>query len=271
MSRRASLAALLPMAVLAAGCVVGPRYSPPTPPAGAEAPLVSASPALETTAEPPDDWWRLYDDPRLDAYVREAFAANTDLRTAEADLGTARALLDASRAGLYPSTSLDSASVYGRDPVTNEILEIGGHKPQTIWLFEDVFDVSYELDMFGRVKNSIAASRADADAAAAARDSVRVTVAAETARAYAEVCALGEELAVARRSLDLVSREAEITQRRQRAGGGSEFDVVRAQGLEAQTRSTIPSLEGQRRSALFQLAALLGRTPAKAPVEALSC
>ncbi|HEX4179152.1 MAG TPA: TolC family protein [Caulobacteraceae bacterium] len=256
---------------LLGGCTLGPRYSPPTPPAGATAPLVSLKPGAETTAQPPDDWWRLYQDPLLDRYLDEAFAANTDLRAAEANLSASRAVLEASRAGTYPATVAEAAAVYGRDPGTDEILEIVGAKPQTIWLFDTVFDVSYELDLFGRVRRSIEASKADAQAAEAGRDVFRITIAAETARAYAQVCTLGEQLTVARHSLNVVSREAWITAQRHDAGANSEFDVVRAQALVAQTRSAIPPLEGQRRAALFQLAAVLGRTPAHAPTEAEAC
>ena len=90
-------------------------------------------------------------------------------------------------------------------------------------------------------------------------------MAAETARAYAAICALGEELDVAQHSLDVVSHEADITAQRHEAGANSEYDVARAQALVAQVRSSIPELEGQRRAALFELAALLGRTPADAP------
>jgi NodT family efflux transporter outer membrane factor (OMF) lipoprotein len=68
-----------------------------------------------------------------------------------------------------------------------------------------------------------------------------------------------------------VSREAQITTNRYEAGAGSQFDVVRAEGLVAQVRASIPPLEGQRRAALFQLAALLGRAPSKAPAEAQGC
>ena len=261
----------LALAVLASGCAVGPAYRPPTPPAGAGAPLVSANPAQESVAAPPDDWWRLYEDARLDGYLREAFTANTDLKAAEANLSAARAVLEEARAGTYPQTQVETGATYGRDPITDEILELNGAGPQTIWLFDDVLDVSYELDLFGRVRRSIEASRADAQAAAAARDALRVTVAAETTRAYAEVCALGEQLAVARRSLAVVSREEQITTDRHEAGANSEFDLVRAQGLVAQVRSSIPPLEGQRRSALFELAEILGRAPQHAPAEAQAC
>ena len=263
--------ALLAVLALLAGCAVGPQYHLPTPPAGSETPLVSIRPEAETTAQPPDDWWRLYQDPVLDRLLNEAFAANTDLAAAEANLSASRAVLEAARAGRYPATTAEFGAVYGRDPVTNEILEIDGHKPVTTWVFDDVFDVSYELDLFGRVRRSIEASHADAQAAAAARDGLKITVAAETTRAYAQICTLGEQLAVARHSLDVVAHEAEITRQRHDAGANSRFDVLRAEGLVAQVRSNIPTLEGQRRAAVFQLAALLGRTPANAPVDAEAC
>jgi len=270
MRRAAAIAALLTAAASQVGCLVGPNYSAPPAPNGATAPLVSLAPA-ESAAAPPDDWWRLYNDPRLDSYVREAFAANTDLAVAEANLAAARAALEAARAGLYPSTDLSFGSTYGRDPITDEILALTGRKPVTTWIFSSIFDVSYELDMFGRVRRSIEAAHADSEAIAAARDAVKITVAAETARAYAQICTVGAQIAVARRNLAVVGREAEITVNRRRAGAGSEFEQVRAETLVAQVRSTIPPLEGQRRAALFQLTALLGRTPARAPREAEAC
>jgi NodT family efflux transporter outer membrane factor (OMF) lipoprotein len=254
-----------------AGCAVGPNYKPPAPPSGAEAPLVSVNPAAETPVQPPDDWWRLYDDPELDQLIQRAFVANADLKVAEDGLAAARASLEAARNGLYPQTNANFGAVYGRNATTDEILEITGHRPKTGWAFDDILDVSYELDLFGRVRRSLEASRADAGAAIAARDSVLITVAAETVRAYAQVCTLGEQLAVARRSVDIVSREAEIAVQRQAAGAGSRFDIVRAQGLVAQTRAAIPPLEGQRRAAVFQLTALIGRTPVEAPAEVESC
>ena len=264
-------AAALAAALTLAGCTVGPKYQTPTPPAGAEAPWTSLQPGAEAAAAAPEDWWRLYDDPALDGYEREALAANQDIAVAEADLAASRALLDAARAGQYPSTTSSFGAVNGRDPVTDEILELTGRRPTTIWLFDAVIDSSYELDLFGRVRRSIEAAHADTEAVAAARDDLKVTIAAETARAYAEVCALGEQLAVARHNLEVVSREADITAARHAAGADSVFEDVRAQTLVAQVRSAMPPLEGQRRAALLQLTALLGRTPARAPVEAEAC
>jgi len=190
---------------LLSGCSVGPDYKPPAKPAGAEAPLVSLNDKAETPVEPPDDWWKLYQDARLDALLREAFAANADLAAAQANLSAASALVAAAKAGRYPDTRIAAGGVRGRDAVTDEILELGGHEPQTVWLIDDVLEVSYEVDLFGRVRRSVEASRANAEAQAAARDSLKVVVAAETTRAYAQVCALGEQLAVARHSLEVVT------------------------------------------------------------------
>jgi outer membrane protein, multidrug efflux system len=263
----------VPAAALAAlfGCAVGPHYQPPAPLDGSQGPLVSLTPAAETAAQPPDQWWQLYHDAVLDQLLMEAFGANNDLKAAEANLSAARAVLEGVKAARYPDTALEAGGVYGRDPVTDEILELGGHRPANTWIFDAVFDVSYEVDLFGHVRRSIEASRADADANAAARDAVKITVAAETARAYAQVCALGEQISVARHSLEVVSREADITVERHDAGANSLFDVVRAQGLAAQVRAGIPPLEGQRRAAVFELATLLGRTPSRAPTEAQAC
>jgi len=265
------LAALTLSALSLAACRVGPNYHAPVPPKGAEAPLRSVDPAVESPEAPPDAWWRLYNDPRLDGLVEEALKANRNLAAADANFTAARAVLTAAHAARYPSTTAVAGGLYGRDAITDEILELQGHPPQTFWLFEDVIQSAYEVDLFGRVHRAIESANANADAVAAARDSVKVVVAAETARAYAAVCALGEELAVARHSLDIVAGEAQITARRREAGAGSDYDVARAQALVAQVRSNIAPLEGQRRAAIFELAAVLGRAPAAAPMELESC
>jgi NodT family efflux transporter outer membrane factor (OMF) lipoprotein len=252
-------------------CHVGPNYKAPAPPVHAEEALVSRDDSLESTADAPDSWWQLYDDAGLNGLVQEALRANQNLAAAEANFSAARAVVAAAKVGRYPSTQAVVGGIYGRDATTEEILELGGHQPATLWLLEDVLEVGYEVDLFGRVHRSIEAADANAAAAAAARDAVKIVTAAETARAYAQICALGEQLAVAHHSLEVVSHEAQITSNRHEAGANSDFDVARAQALVFQVRAGIAPLEGQRRAALFELAALLGRTPSEAPQEVTSC
>lgn len=270
-SAGAVLTAGAALVLMLAACRVGPNYRAPPPPPGAEKPLVSVNPDLETTAPPPEAWWRLYSDTRLDTLVQEALNANRDLAAADANFAAARAALSGVRAARYPSTEAAAQGVRGRDPTTEEILELGGHPPQTVWVFADIFQAAYEVDLFGRVRRSIEAASANADSVAAARDGVRVLVAAGTAHAYASVCALGEELGVAHHSVEVVKREADISEQRYQAGGGSRFEVERAEALVAEVGATIPQLEGERRATLFELTALLGRTPAQAPTDLGSC
>ncbi len=266
-----TLSALLLLSALLSACKVGPNYQRPPTPAGADAPLVSMNAAAETVGSPPDDWWQLYHDPRLDAFIQEAFDANRQLAAAEANFAAATAVVSGARVGLYPATNASFGGIHGRDPTTDEILELQGHAPQTLWLYEDIFQVGYEVDLFGKVRRSIEAAHANAQAAEAARDALKVVVAAETARAFAQVCTFGEQIAVARHSHEVVAREAAITQHRHDAGAASDYEVARAQALEAGSRSAIAPLEGQRRAALLQLTAVLGRTPANAPHELEDC
>jgi NodT family efflux transporter outer membrane factor (OMF) lipoprotein len=258
-------------AIAASSCALGPDYHPAALPKGAEAPMQSADTAVASAEAPPDQWWHLYDDPALDGLVQQAFSANTDLREAEANLSAARALLEGARAGLYPSTTVEAGGIRGRDPTTNEILGFTGHRSQTVWLYDSVLDASYEVDLFGRVRRTIEASRAEAESVAAVRDTVKIEVAAEVARAYAQICALGEQIEVTHHSLDVVAKQLDITTRRRDVGAGTDFEVVRQQNLVSQVRATLPPLEGQRRAALAQLAVLLGKAPAEAPAEVLSC
>ncbi|MGQ3111541.1 MAG: TolC family protein, partial [Brevundimonas sp.] len=132
-------------------------------------------------------------------------------------------------------------------------------------------DVSYEIDLFGRVGSAIRAARADADAAAAALDIVRVTVAAETTRAYADACSANAQISVAERTIELQADTARLTQTLLDGGAGTGLDVARARSALASTRASLPSLTAQRDAALFRLSTLTGRTPAEASEAARRC
>ena len=251
-------------ALALAGCTVGPQYAAPKTPPSAGAAFASATPAIAAPAPPPGDWWRLYSDPVLDGLIQSSLANNKDLQVALANLAEARGLLREARAGRFPSTTTSAGATRGRNRVFNPTVP-------SSWAYDAGLDVSYEVDLFGRVSRTIEAARADAEAVAAAADAVRVAVAAETARAYAEACSAGQSLAVARHSLQLVGDTFDITSRRRDAGAASDFDVARASALVEQTRAAIPTLEGRRRSSLYQLAVLTGRPPAEIPAGAEAC
>ena len=266
-----SLMAGVAVCLALAGCEVGPNYRLPPPPETAGAGFVSAAPAITPPGPAAPDWWRLYQDKALDGLVQDALRHNTDLQTAAANLAQARALLNESRAGLFPSTSEAFGGNFGRSALGDFEASTQGRKAPDVWSYDAALDVSYEVDLFGQVRRTIEAAKADAQAAAAVQNLVRITVAAETARAYADACAFHEQADVARTSVQIEQQTFDIALRQRDAGATSDLDVARAATLLDQTRAQIPTLEGQRRSALYQLAVLTGRPPAEISPEADAC
>jgi NodT family efflux transporter outer membrane factor (OMF) lipoprotein len=255
-----------------AGCEVGPRYVAPGVAPTTAPPFVSATPGVAASDQgPPAAWWRLYDDPVLDRLVPEALAENADLKTAQANLIYAQGLLDEARVGLFPSTDLSAGAAYGKSSSAELLSSVGGGPAKPQWAFTGGFSAAYQLDLFGRIRRGIEAAKANAQAAADAENVVRVTVAAETTDAYANVCAYAEQAAVARHSVSVLQQGYDILVTERSLGAVSDLDVARQATLLDQARSIVPTLDGQRRAALFELAALLGRTPAEIPADAAAC
>lgn len=253
-----AFAALAPLA----GCAVGPGYRAPVTGVPAAAPFANAGAAIDPAGARPANWWSLYRDPALDALVAEALAHNSDLRIAAANLERARAVLSEERAARLPTTQLTAAASRERNGQT-------GNRATT--LYSAGAGLAYEIDLFGRVTRSIEAARADLAAIEAARDAVRVTVAAATTQAYLDACVIGRRIDVARRSLALIDESRAITRRQVALGAGSDYDLARIGVLAEQTRADVPALEGFRAQSLIDLAVLLGRPPAQVPAAAIAC
>jgi NodT family efflux transporter outer membrane factor (OMF) lipoprotein len=261
----------LPFALLIAGCTVGPNYRTPAILSGAAPPppLVSGHDvAYDAVAALPPHWWQLYNDPLLDAFEEKALAHNTDLRVALATLEQTQAALRGVELQRTPQTSLTIDPAYGQ--VSADTL--GAPKafdPGPV--YDAMASISYNLDLFGRIRRSIEAQKADVGAAQAALDLARVNVAGATAGAYASVCAAGLEIAVTNRSIAIAQRSLDVTQRRFDAGIAGINDVVRARTLLRQTAATLPALISRQRSALFTLATLTGDKPEDFPVAVSAC
>jgi multidrug efflux system outer membrane protein len=261
-------------AISSVGCrSVGPDYQGPprnavlnTP--AAHGPFVSSSDPAFSGARAPGQWWRLYESPQLDELVSAALLANTDLRMAQANLERSVALLRQARAARQPTAEVNFDPSYQQ--LSSESYLHSGTVPPT-GLYDTGVSVSYELDVFGRLKRAIEAAVADDEAVRAAYDLTKITVAAETARAYADACNAGEELQVTRRSLELQVQSTEITRQLVEAGRTSSLDLTRSSAQVAQVRANIPALEAQRTNALYRLAALTGKPPAEYPRSIDSC
>lgn len=254
--------------VLCACATAGPDYHPSEHSAatapGAQGNFLSAAGAGVVNAPLPDHWWRLYKDPALDDLVQQALTANTDLRVAQANVTAAEALLREAQAGRSLTTTISGGETLARPS------GVGQHLPGAV-SYDFGLSASYPLDLNGRIRRAIEAGSADVEAVTAARDYVRVSVAAATVKAYADVCSANYALAVNRRVVALQRETLTATRRLFKGGRGTAFDVSRAQAAADNSAATLPAYEGQRQSALYMLATLTGKPPAEYPRSVENC
>jgi multidrug efflux system outer membrane protein len=267
-SRRGLALVASSCAALISGCMVGPDYHLP------ESAVVnssvarqdfvsSADPALSRAAVP-ESWWHLYEDRRLDGWVEEALKSNTDLRKADANLERSRAALKEARTRRQPSLGVSSGVQYAQLAGEQYLLPVTLPRDK---YYDTELTVSYDLDLC----RGIEAARADDEAVEAARDLVRVNVAAETIRAYADACGAGLQRDAAVRSLNFQQQSLDLTERLFQGGRTIDLDVTRARQLVDQQRGLIPTYEATRRNALFRLATLTGKPPSLFDRELEAC
>ena len=224
------------------------------------APASAASRAASFVDAPlPPHWWRLYQDPRLDALVEKALARNTDLRIALANLEKAEAQDHAVAGQGKPTIAAAGGPAFGH--VSGLTYLAPNYVPPSSWEYGAKASLSYDLDLFGRLQRAIEASRDDTEAAQAALDLVRVNVAAGTARAYADACATGLRLASAQHSTELQQEALDISVRLQQAGRVGITDAARARSQLEVLKAAIPPLQARRQAALYRLATLTGELP----------
>ena len=235
--------------------------------AAAAAAGAGAAPYADTTLPP--HWWRLYHDPVLDRLVEQALAHNTDLRQALANLEREHAIEDEVAGHARPSAAVEGGPAYGH--VSGLSLLSKDVQPPSEWQYVGGAALSYELDLFGRLRRAIEGSRADGEAAQAAVDLVRVNVAAGTARAYADACSSSLRLDSARHSVQLQAEALEVSERLQSAGRVGVTDAARARSQLEQLRAAMPPLEARRQAALYRLATLTGELPQDFPRDVAAC
>lgn len=248
-----SLLSIPSMALLLAACAVGPDYR--TPPTQAVVITNAAAPRF-VTRDPEADWWHEFGDAELDRLVHRALTANLDLRGAADRVRAARAVFVEHRLDYAPHVRVEGA--YDRSKE-----QVPGFGPERIDARSDSigFDAAWELDLFGRVRRSVEAARADLGAEQASLRDVEVTVAAEVARNYFELRGVQRRLSVARDNLKSEQQSLDLTQLREEAGRGSDLDVARSRARLKAIEATIPMLEASEKQADYRLAVLVGERP----------
>jgi NodT family efflux transporter outer membrane factor (OMF) lipoprotein len=246
------VALLVPLA-LVTSCLVGPNYRTPTADvAEAWLPSPAASPAPLNALDA--HWWKAFGDPVLDDLVEAAFQSNLSLQVAGVRVLQARAQLNSSIGNLFPQQQGLGGAIQWEQ--TNQ--------PVTVNKAADnlLFSVSWEPDVWGKIRRGIESDRATYLGTVASYDDVLVTTIADVASTYVNLRTAEERIRVARRNAETQRESLRVATVQWRNGEVSELDVRQAETLLAQTEAQIPSLQASVRQARNALAVLLGETPA---------
>lgn len=253
-TRRFALAPLF-ASLLLAGCATAPALDLSTLPA-IPASFKEASSGQWTSVAPAEaqargDWWKAFADPALDALIAQATSNNTSVQQAAARLAQATAQLRGADADRTPQVSVGANASRQRDVVT-------GDRPYSLYGLGA--NLSYEVDLFGRLTGASKAAGFEASSSAALLRSTQLLVQSQVAQTYLALRALDEERALVRQTVGTYRDTQNLTERRFKAGDLAELDVVRVRTQVATTESDALALDRQRAALEHALAALVGAT-----------
>ncbi len=235
-------------------CAVGPKYQRPE----TEVPTAfryTLGPA-EAASIADLGWWEMYRDPLLQGLIEEALRSNQDLRVAAARVDAFRAQVGVAAADFYPQIGLGAAGGYGQQSAKNYVPGQGSSGAFAVNL-----GLSWELDIWGRVRNATDAARAELMATEEFRRGVVLTLVADVAQTYAELMELDVELEVAKRNTVTRQGTLDLFTTRSRGGVGNDLEVNQARADLAVTAAAIPATERLIALKESQMAVLLGRPP----------
>lgn len=281
------------LAALLASCAVGPNFSPPISglPQQWFLPKAQNFAPAPSVEQPNPDWWALFKDRELIALERRVARANLDVRTATLRLAESRFQRGVTASTLFPN--LNSNGSYEREKASaNGLLGLFGQQtpgteaggafgtgaggaptnlasvlssPLSLW--QQGFDASWELDIWGRVRREVEAADAQVDLSADQRRDVLVSSLAELARDYMQLRGIQEQIRIARDNLATANDILAVTRQRQQKGVTSDLDVENAAAEAESIRASLPDLARQESDAINALSLLLDEPPGGLAVE----
>ncbi len=260
--------ALFAGTAVAGPLTVGPDYKKPTnaaPDAYKAAELGTWKEGRPLDHVPKGAWWEVFDDPTLNDLQQRAAAANQELKSAVARVEQARATARVARSELLPS--LDADPVWRRERYSPN--QEPGFGNITVNTFRAPLDLSYEIDLWGRVRRGFESARAEAAASVAAFHNILLTLQADVAQNYFALRALDAEIATVSRTVELRKEQVQLVRSRFEGGIGNELDVARAETELAATEAEAASLAKRRAELENALAILVGENPATFELAAL--
>ena len=255
---------LLAMAVLPfAGCAVGPMYHPPVvqaPPAYKE--IGDWKPAQPNDQNLGGEWWKIFQDPQLDALELQVNVSNQNLKAAEAQFRQARAALRYNRADYYPTVTAGLSATRTR---------VSAHRPPPSSIFDGItyndftlpVDVSYQADVWGRVRKNVESYREQAQASAADLATVNLSMHGDLAIDYFQARSLDAQEQLLNSTVKQYEQALELNQSRFEGGIASEVDVEQAKTQLQTTRAAAIDVGVLRAQFEHAVAILIGKPPAE--------
>jgi outer membrane protein, multidrug efflux system len=206
---------------------------------------------------PKGNWWVIFSDTNLNDLELQALQANQDLKAAVARVDQARATARVARADLMPSLNFDPSFVRQRYSPNQE----PAYGPLTANTWQTPLDLSYEIDLWGRVRRGFESARADAQGSLAAFGNVLLTLQADVAQNYFRLKALDAEIATVSGTVDLRKEQVRLVRSRFHGGIGNDLDIARAETELATTEAEAAALAQNRAVLEDAIAILAGRNP----------
>jgi NodT family efflux transporter outer membrane factor (OMF) lipoprotein len=264
--RSLATAAIAGMLVIFTACAVGPDYVRPKD----EVPAAYKEAADWKVAQPQEAvvrgaWWKIFQDPQLDALEEQVNILNQNVAAAEAQLRQARAAVQASRAGYFPNLaigaqatrSLGSANTANSLGTTNQVSDL---------LLTGT--ASWEPDVWGKVRRTVEASQAGAQASAADLESLRLSTQATLAQNYFQLCSLDAQKKLLDATVAAFQKSLELTKKRYASGVSSRADVLQAETQLKTTQAQAVDVGVQRSQLEHAIALLVGKPPSALSIPA---
>jgi multidrug efflux system outer membrane protein len=256
-----SVSVLLVVLAACTACTLGPDYRRPR--VDLPSAYRDAAPAPPIPAPSFGDlaWWDIFSDPNLAELIRAALAANYDLRVTVTRILQAQAQVTISRSQIFPTVNGTVEAPYtgylgnNRSPTT----------PRDAFAPDGGVSISWELDLWGRLRRATESARADLLASEDARRAVMTTLIAQVAQAYFDLRAFDATLETSRRTLVSRQQSLELTRARLEGGVTQLLDVRQSEALVSDAAKTIPNFERQITQTENAINILLGRDPAPIP------
>lgn len=246
--------------LLLAGCLVGPDYQRPGYPVPAAFRGEAPEAPVDVMSLGDLSWWQIFQDEQLQELIRTALTQNYDLRIAVTRILDARAQLTSTRAAQFPLVDANSSAIYNRTEGNRPVSEL-----KEIISPIGSFDLSFEIDFWGRLRRATEAARAALLASKEARRAVVTTLVSAVASTYFQLRELDLELEIARRTLASRQDSLRLVSTREAGGVASLLDVRQAEILVTTAAQTIPDIERRIAQTENLISMLIGNNPNDVP------